>query len=45
MLGEYAVWVLSSYGVALLLIGGLVAQSVVRSARVRRELDRLEERR
>ncbi|QPH52997.1 heme exporter protein CcmD [Pontivivens ytuae] len=42
MLGEYAVWVLSSYGAALVLIGGLVAQSVIRSARVRRELDRLE---
>ena len=44
MLGQYAVYVLSAYAVTLLLVGGLVVQSVLRSARVRAELDRMERR-
>jgi heme exporter protein D len=41
-LGPYAFPVLGAYGVAIALIGGLVVASVVRAARVRRALARLE---
>lgn len=44
-LGKYAVPVLASYGVSLLLIAGLVWSSLRRSARVRRALDEIESRR
>ncbi len=43
-LGKYAFAVLSSYGVALGLIGVLVALSVARSRKVRAELAKIEER-
>lgn len=43
-LGTYAVYVLGSYGVSLLLILALVAQSVLRARRVRAELERIENR-
>ena len=43
-LGKYAVYVLGSYGVSLLLILVLVAQSVLRARRVRTELERVEKR-
>ena len=41
-LGEYAGYVLWSWGVSLLLIGALVVQSFRRAARVREELRRIE---
>tara|TARA_Y100001933_G_scaffold221676_1_gene231686 strand:- start:1473 stop:1631 length:159 start_codon:yes stop_codon:yes gene_type:complete len=44
-LGKYAVPVLASYGVSLLLIAGLVWASLRRSARVRRALEDVEGRR
>ena len=44
-LGKYAVAVLSSYGVSLLLIAIIVWASLRRSARVRRALDEMENRR
>ena len=44
MLGDYAVFVLAAYGVTIALVGGLVVQSVLRSARVRAELDAVERR-
>lgn len=37
-LGTYGVWVLSAYGAALGLLGGLVAVSAWRGARVKRQL-------
>ncbi|PWE34453.1 heme exporter protein CcmD [Maritimibacter sp. 55A14] len=43
-LGKYAVEVLSAYAVSILLIAGLVALSLWRSARMRRELRQIEER-
>ena len=44
-LGKYAGAVLSAYGVSLLLIAGIVWASLRRSARVRRALDEVENRR
>jgi len=44
-LGKYAGAVLSAYGVSLLLIAGIVWVSLRRSARVRRALDEVENRR
>lgn len=44
-LGKYAAAVLSSYGVSLALMIGLVALSLLRGARVRRQLDEVESRR
>ena len=44
-LGKYAVPVLASYGVSLLLIAGLVWASLRRSARVQRALEDVEGRR
>lgn len=41
-LGRYAGAVLGAYGVTLALLGGLVAVSLRRAARVRRSLARLE---
>jgi len=43
-LGKYAVYVLSSYAVTLVLMIGLVVLSVARSRRVRAELDKVEKR-
>jgi len=37
-LGKYTVHVLSAYGVSLVLLGGLIWQSVVANARARRAL-------
>ncbi|MBC57465.1 MAG: heme exporter protein CcmD [Confluentimicrobium sp.] len=44
-LGKYAVAVLSSYGVTLALLAGLVGLTLLRGARVRRQLDAVEQRR
>ena len=44
-LGKYAEAVLSSYGITLTLIAVLIALSLWRSARVRRQLDEVESRR
>ncbi|WP_212525819.1 heme exporter protein CcmD [Actibacterium sp. MT2.3-13A] len=44
-LGKYAVAVLSSYGVTLGLLAALVGLTLWRGARVRRQLDEIEERR
>lgn len=44
-LGKYAGTVLSAYGVTLVLIAVLVAQSLIRGAQVRRALDEMEKRR
>lgn len=41
-LGKYAVAVLSAYGVTLSLIVGLVVTSLLRGARVKKALDRVE---
>lgn len=43
-LGKYAGAVLSSYGVSLGMLAGLVAMSLWRAARVRRQLDEIEAR-
>jgi heme exporter protein D len=42
-LGAYATTVLLSYGVSVVLLGGLIATTLVRSARVRRDLAEAEE--
>ncbi|MEX5729323.1 heme exporter protein D [Rhodovulum iodosum] len=44
-LGKYAAAVLSSYGISLVLMIGLVVLSLMRGARVRRQLDEVEARR
>lgn len=44
-LGPYAVEVLSAYAATAVLLGGLVALSLTRAARVRRRLDAAEGRR
>lgn len=44
-LGKYAFTVLASYGVGLGLLAALVALSLWRGARVRRQLDEIEGRR
>ncbi|WP_316014851.1 heme exporter protein CcmD [Roseobacter sp. HKCCA0434] len=44
MLDQYAPYVLAAYAVTGLLIGGLIAVSVLRSAKVRRDLQALERR-
>ena len=38
-LGKYAVYVLSSYGVSLALLAGLIWQTVAANARARRALE------
>lgn len=43
-LGKYASAVLSSYGLSLVLLGGLVAISLIRSRRVERALRAVEDR-
>lgn len=43
-LGRYAVWVLGAYGAALILIGGLIALTLWRGARVRAALRQVEAR-
>ncbi|MCL4189851.1 MAG: heme exporter protein CcmD [Rhodobacteraceae bacterium] len=43
-LGKYAVWVLSAYGVSLVLIGALVGLTLWQGARVRRALSEVERR-
>ena len=42
-LGKYAATVLSAYGVSIVLILGLVAVSMIRAARVKRQLQDVEE--
>ena len=42
MLGQYALFVLAAYGVTILLVGGLVVSSVIRSAKVRAALEKVE---
>lgn len=44
-LGRYAFTVLSAYAVSFALVGGLIAVSVLRAARVRRALAEAEARR
>ncbi|MGC9369880.1 MAG: heme exporter protein CcmD [Paracoccaceae bacterium] len=44
-LGKYAVTVLSSYGSTLVLLAAIVGLTLWRGARVRRQLDEIEERR
>jgi heme exporter protein D len=44
-LGKYAGAVLSSYGISLLLLAAIVALSLWRGARVRRQLEEVEARR
>lgn len=44
-LGKYAATVLSSYAISLGLIAGLIAMSLWRGARVRRQLNEVEARR
>ena len=41
-LGDYGLYVLSAYGGAILLLGAIVVLSVIRSRKVRAELDRVE---
>jgi heme exporter protein D len=43
-LGKYAVWVLSAWGVSIVLLGGLVVLTLWRGARVRRALAAVEAR-
>ena len=42
-LGKYAATVLSAYGVSIVLILGLVAVSMIRAAKVKRQLQDIEE--
>ena len=42
-LGDYAVWVLSAYGVSIALLAGLVGLSFRRARRLARELARVED--
>jgi len=44
-LGKYAGAVLSSYGISLALLAGLILLSLWRGARIRRQLDEVEARR
>ncbi|TCO70943.1 heme exporter protein CcmD [Rhodovulum euryhalinum] len=44
-LGKYAGAVLSSYAISVVLLAGLIALSLWRGARVRRQLDEMESRR
>ena len=43
-LGKYAAAVLSAYGVSIVLILGLIAMSVIRSRRVKADLEEVEAR-
>lgn len=43
-LGRHAVPVLTAWGISAVLIGGLIAQTLVAAARARRALDRVENR-
>ncbi len=43
-LGKYAAEVMTAYGVSLLLLAGIVALSVIRGKRIKRELAEAEER-
>ena len=44
-LGKYAVTVLSSYGATLVLLAAIIGLTLWRGARVRRQLNEIEERR
>lgn len=44
-LGKYAVWVLSAYGVSILLLIAIVLLTMARARRVRRKLEAAEARR
>ncbi len=41
-LDKYAPYVFSAYGIAALVLGGLIVWSVIRLARARRKLDAIE---
>jgi heme exporter protein D len=41
-LGKYALWVLSAYGVSLLLLGGIVLLSILQARRTLRDLRAME---
>ena len=41
-LGKYAIPVFSAYGVSVLLLVGIIAQTIAANSRARRELDRQE---
>ena len=41
-LGDYAVYVLSSYAATLVLLAGIVGLSVRRSRRIKRDLEKIE---
>ncbi|MDO5369425.1 heme exporter protein CcmD [Paracoccus sp. (in: a-proteobacteria)] len=43
-LGRHAVPVLTAWGISALLIGGLIAQTLVAAARARRALEKVERR-
>ncbi|MBD3679212.1 MAG: heme exporter protein CcmD [Rhodobacteraceae bacterium] len=43
-LGKYAVTVLSAYGISFVLLAGIVAMTMIRSRRVKRELEEAEAR-
>ena len=43
-LGPYAVYVLAAYGVSILLLVAIVAQSLIRAAAIRRKLGEIEAR-
>jgi heme exporter protein D len=43
-LGKYAVEVLSAYAIAFVLIGGLIAATLIQGARARRDLSDIEKR-
>ncbi len=43
-LGKYAAEVLSAYGIAFVLIGGLIAVTLIQGARARRDLSDIEKR-
>jgi heme exporter protein CcmD len=44
MFDKYAPYVFSAYGIAALVLGGLIVWSVMRLARARRKLDAIEPR-
>lgn len=44
-LGRYSVAVLSAYGVSVLLLAGIIVQTLLANRRARRALDRQEKRR
>lgn len=44
-LGKYAATVLAAYAVSIILLIGLIAQTLIRSRKVKKQLSELEERR